>query len=170
MSKWLLLNQCFKEIHTASLGLNEASKDDPLYVKLRSHFNMTQLDIDNESYRKLQELGYQYKVYCAKALIMRFILANLSEKGWFQAINAIKYYKKRFAEEKTDLTNINTMIMDINRAFILYCLSNVNYFIMKGIEDRALQFARIATLDAVQLLDHSDPHYKQVELNLGYSF
>lgn len=52
------------------------------------------------------------------------------------------------------------MIVDINRAFILYCLSNVNYFIMKGIEERALLFAKIAALDAVQLLEPTDPHYK----------
>ena len=39
--------------------------------------------------------------------------------------------------------------MDINRAFVLYCCSFVNYFIMKGNEEKVLLYAKIAALDTV---------------------
>ena len=63
-------------------------------------------------------------------------------------MSAIKYYKKRFFEDKLD-TQFNNMILDINRAFVLYCCSFVNYSIMKGNEEKVLIYAKMAVLDAI---------------------
>ena len=87
-------------------------------------------------------------MYLVKATIMRFTLANLSEKGWLQAMSAIKYYKKRFFEDKFDV-QFSNMILDINRAFVLYCCTFVNYFIMKGNEEKVITYAKMAVFDAV---------------------
>lgn len=40
----------------------------------------------------------QFRLYQAKATILRFVLKNLSDKGWLSAVKAIRYYKKSFIE------------------------------------------------------------------------
>jgi hypothetical protein len=63
-----------------------------------------------------------FKVYEKKASLIRFILLNLNEKGWLCALKAINYYKKAFVlSSKTHHPELDMIMVDANRAFVLYC-------------------------------------------------
>lgn len=53
---------------------------------------------------------------------------------------------------------------------MLHCCSMVNYHISKNKPEKMLDYLKIACIDSVLLIDFSDNHYKQVELNLDNSF
>ena len=61
------------------------------------------------------------------------------------------------------------MTTDVNRAFLLYCTSMVNYHLMYSGPYGAIHFARIAAISTFYTLKDSDPHYQQVLINLEYS-
>ena len=61
------------------------------------------------------------------------------------------------------------MTTDVNRAFLLYCTSMVNYHLMYNGPYGAIHFARIAAISTFYTLKDSDPHYQQVLINLEYS-
>lgn len=60
--------------------------------------------------------------------------------------------------------------MDVNRAFVLHCCSMVNYNLVKNNKEKVLEFLKMATLNTLLLLDPSDNHAKQVEVNLNHTF
>lgn len=62
------------------------------------------------------------------------------------------------------------MITDVNRAFVLHCCTMVNYNIIKNNSEKLLEFMKISCIDTVLMIDPSDNHYKQVEMNLDNSF
>lgn len=53
-------------------------------------------------------------------------------------------------------------MVDVNRAFVLYCCSMVNKHLAKNEPEIAVDFANIAYHDTIQLIEESDNHYKQV--------
>jgi hypothetical protein len=62
------------------------------------------------------------------------------------------------------------MMTDVNRAFLLFCTSKVNHYLMYNNSHGALYFARIAALSAFYTLNRdTDPHYMQIWMNLEYS-
>ena len=71
----------------------------------------------------------------------------------------------------TPLINRQSQRMtDVNRAFLLFCTSKVNHYLMYNNSHGALYFARIASLSAFYTLKRdTDPHYKQIWMNLDYS-
>lgn len=46
----------------------------------------------------------------------------------------------------------------------------VNFYIVKKNSDKMLEFLKMATLNTILLLDPSDNHAKQAEINLKNSF
>lgn len=71
----------------------------------------------------------------------------------------------------TPLINRQSQRMtDVNRAFLLFCTSKVNHYLMYNNSHGALYFARIAALSAFYTLNRdTDPHYMQIWMNLEYS-
>jgi hypothetical protein len=61
------------------------------------------------------------------------------------------------------------MTTDVNRAFLLYCASMVNYHLMHNSPYGAIHFARIAAISTFYTLKDTDPHYQQVMINLDFS-
>lgn len=125
---------------------------------------MNEASLQGKSYETM------FKYYQLKAYTLRFTLQNLSEKGWINAIKAIKFYKKNlFDSKQLDVTGINSIIIDANRAFVLHCCSMINYNILNKNPPKIIEYARIATYDCLHLIEEIDPHSKQVLINMEYS-
>ena len=68
-----------------------------------------------------------YQIYAFKAYILKYVLNNLSEYNWKNAVQAVRFYKKQFMGDKNQVEKITQHIKDVNRTFLLYCCSMVNF-------------------------------------------
>ena len=153
------------------MGLIDIPKDDLIYIRLQPLFPKSIIEIDKDNRETLSKLGEVFRVFQQKAALVRFILINMHEKGWLQAMKGILYYKKQFVQtQKTAHSDIDMIMVDANRAFVLYCCTMVNKHLAKNEADKALEFATIACYDTVQMLEENDNHYKQVLQNLEQSY
>lgn len=76
----------------------QADKDDIIYMKLDLCFPGISKVLSPENKDAMKRYGSMFRLYSAKANILRFVLRNLTEKGWLQAVKAMRYYKKNFID------------------------------------------------------------------------
>lgn len=76
--------------------------------------------------------------------------------NWFDAVKAINYFNTKLIDpnQKYDYKRMNSMMVDINRAFVLFCCSMVNMSLQKhtklqNFEAMVLHWATIAAVDTV---------------------
>lgn len=50
--------------------------------------------------------------------------------------------------------------IDANRAFVLYCCSMINKYILQKDATKALEYAQIACYDTLQAIEENDNHFK----------
>ena len=99
-------------------------------------------------------------MYEKKAAILQYVFLNLNDKTWISAIRAITYYKKMASKPaNTAHAELDLMIVDVNRAFVLYCTTMVNKMLAANQGDKAVSFAVMAAYDTLQLIDENDLHY-----------
>lgn len=113
---------------------------------------------------------------CFEACSTEFSKPDPSYQTWFEAIKAIHVFRKKLIDPniKVDFKALYTIIVDINRAFVLYCCSMVNMSLqkhskMQNFENAVLHWTRIAVVDTLHLIKDNDPHFAQVILNLESS-
>jgi len=83
------------------------------------------------------------------------------EQEWIDAMKAL-YLSNKQQQDMGITKEINTyrqMTVDVNRAFLLYCSSMVNYHLMHLSAYGAIHFVKIAAICAFYTLKESDPHY-----------
>ena len=84
---------------------------------------------------------------------------------WMDSIRAIRYFKSKLIDKINDPRSINSNIVDVNRAFIIYCCSMANYHLSRGQQTSpkaVLFWARVACIDTLYLIRETDQHYGQV--------
>ena len=73
-------------------------------------------------------------------------------------------------EPQSELTPIDKIMIDVNRAFVLHCCTMTKFHLTKNNADKMVEFAKMAVVDTVLLIEAQDNHAKQVEINLTYIF
>ena len=93
------------------------------------------------------------------------------ETAWIDIMTAIHIQNKEQNDKNltSEINKYAQMTTDVNRAFLLYCTSMVNYHLMHNTTYGVIHFARIAAISTFYTLKDSDPHYQQVLINLEYS-
>ena len=92
-----------------------------------------------------------------------------SEFCWFDIVRNTLYFKKQF-DQRQDPLQLNSIIIDVNRAFILYACSMVNKCITQlpstmsreKVVQQSIEWARVAAYNTYYLLKESDVHALQV--------
>ena len=66
-------------------------------------------------------------------------------------MNAILYYKKTFVTDKPSgyHTELDMIMVDANRAFVLYACTAVNRHLAKSEGDKVIELATIAVYDTI---------------------
>eukprot|EP00347_Sterkiella_histriomuscorum_P016450 403353129 len=175
LAKWQLLNQCFKENHPASLDLTQVERDDPILTKVEMQIPNLYKSMNKDGQDFLKWSSPQFLLYQSKATILRYVLKNLSDKGWLQAVKAMRFYKKSFidgqpATSAKDDDGISNIMIDVNRTFVLHCCTMINFNITKQNTEKMLEFLKIAVVDCLLLIDPSDQHFKQIIYNTSFSY
>lgn len=76
----------------------DVEPDDMLYIQVQQIFKQ-QVNCDKDGKEFLQKTFKGFLLYQIKVHIVRYILANLSEKGWEHAVEAMVYYKKKLLND-----------------------------------------------------------------------
>ncbi|CDW73905.1 ubiquitin carboxyl-terminal hydrolase family protein [Stylonychia lemnae] len=172
LAKWLTLNQIFKEYHPKKLDLAQIDKNDMIYRSLGVSFEPILKSINPLVNDELKRYLTSYKLQSAKAWMLRYVLKNLTEKGWQQAIKIIRNYKDKFIKNQVLVESDfeTSILLDVNRTFMLYCCQCVNRHLMLGNYDKMLEFLKIVVINCVLIIDPKDNHFKQAEQCARYAF
>ncbi len=126
----------------------------------------------------------EYMFLQLRATLLNFILDKINETfvdggftkptretDWIELMTVIYIQNKEENDRNltSEINKYSQMTADVNRAFLLFCSSKVNYYLMYNNTQGALHFARIASIAAFYTLKDTDPHYYQVLINLEYS-
>jgi hypothetical protein len=109
-------------------------------MKLLEHVPKKLTIIDKEAQVILNQLGCYFKMNSLRAAMLKFVLYNFNENDWMKAVSAIKTYKNMFNDSKDplELSSINSIIIDVNRAYVLHCCSYLNFFLAKKNPERSI--------------------------------
>lgn len=102
----------------------------------------------------IQKQKIEFMFHCLKARILRFVVQIFDEcftesssiekvgfkADWMQAIQGINYFRKQIIknDQKVDIKQLNSILTDVNRAFILFCCSMVNLSIYRQVSTPGL--------------------------------
>ena len=90
---------------------------------------------------------------------------SLATVPWFDIVRVTQYYKKQLMN-RLDNLQMNSIIIDVNRAFILYACSRVNKCLAllqagrnENVTRQLLEWVRVICYNSYYILTEADPHY-----------
>merc|ERR1719265_2041019 len=96
-AKWAVLSQVVKELHPLGISLFELvstaqGEGDEVYQGLRGHFSDTFLSLKQEEHHSLMMRTGEFKALTKKAILLTFLLLNLTPSKIKQTMTTWTYY------------------------------------------------------------------------------
>lgn len=157
--------------------LLKVSHEDSIYLKLCATMTRDAVNLSQQQKEALKEYHIGFKALQIKALLILEVLdlfskcnesqaaLSLPSVPWFDIVRVTLYYKKQLMN-RPDNMQMNSIIIDVNRAFMLYACSRVNKCLAliqtarnEKVSTQLLEWVRVICYSSYYILVDSDPHY-----------
>lgn len=174
LAKWVILDQCVKEIDPLHRDLSQVCADehDPLYNKLEKQFMKVcrevprSLILDYSSANKLKNESSEFESKYRDASITSYILKSINKEQFTDCFYGISYMLNSTGAE---ITMYQKIPRDLNKVLALRICSKINEHIYRRDLNGAIDQAKFLSMLTVLYIDSSDIHFKQIIANLNYS-